>query len=538
MPTRPFVVENDIEKGSRGIESFQKLSMQKSTKLDYDIAVCGGSRGIFYAMALQLQGHRVCLIEAAELGDRDEEWNTSMDELDELVKLGVLSEKDIDDAIRSEFPGSRIAFKNKELSVEGGYSDNGVGVEFFAEGVSNVVVSQYVLVNRVSERFQELGGVILEKKPVSGIFVVGSLGAALDIGRDQDPLTARLVLDAMGTKSPITRQQREGTKPDGVCVVVGCRAAGYNPATNLVGDAIYSNSPIQDKMLQYFWGSYPGGIGRNGKQPGESDLKTTYLYTYMDAHQKRPSLESLMEDYWKFLPQYQPSIENPETDLDVQRIFFGCYPTYKDSPLPPIVDRVLAVGDAAGFQSPLSYGGLSCVAGQLKRVSDAVTEAIKCDMLMKEDLAEINSYSPGLRASWMFQKAMSVKLGQLFVDPRFVNRLLATNMEAMGTVDTQAIQPFLGGSSQFDRLLKCLLRSAIADPTIIPGIISWIGIPTFVDGIGHLGMMGTYALLDNLVGPLLRPVGETFCKTPESKYHLHRKLDSWKYGSGKNGSKD
>ena len=44
---------------------------------------------------------------------------------------------------------------------------------------------------------------------------------------------------------------------------------------------MYSNSPIQDKNLQYFWGSFPVGLGRNGKS--ESDVKTTYLYTYMDA---------------------------------------------------------------------------------------------------------------------------------------------------------------------------------------------------------------------------------------------------------------
>ena len=534
---KPFVVENDIEKGHRGIEAFQKLSLQKGQKLDYDVVVCGGSTGIFYATVLQLRGHRVCVVEAKELADYDQDWSLSMEELKELVRFGVLSDKDVEDAIHTEFKGSRFGFKNKEFHVDGGYSENGVGTEFFVDGVMNLVVSQSVLLERVLERFKEMGGVVLEKKAVSGIFVVSSMGAALDIGQNRDPLTARLVLDAMGTTSPITQQQREGKKPDGVCVVVGSCAGGYDPATNLVGDAVYTNTPLHDKgrhgMLQYFWRSFPIGIGRNGKEPGDSDVKATFMFTYMDAQMERPTLESLMEDYWKLLPHYQPSIQNPEFDLHFQRVLFGFYPTYKDSPLPPVVDRVLAVGGAAGSQSPLDFGGLSSLVRDLGRVSDAVTEALECDLLRKEDLAEINAYAPNLKASWMLQQALIVKMGKLFVDPRFVNRLLATNVEAMKNVGKQDVQPFLQGSYGFDTMIGSLMRSAAADPTIIPSVITWIGLPAFLDCIGHVGMMGAYAALDSFLTPLLRPVGETMLrKNSQAKYHFHRKLDSWKYGSG------
>eukprot|EP00957_Ditylum_brightwellii_P110494 8427699-Ditylum_brightwellii.AAC.1 len=76
----------------------------------------------------------------------------------------------------------------------------------------------------------------------------------------------------------------------------------------------------------------------------------------MDADANRPSLESFMEDYWDQLPQYQPSIKDPEHDLDVQRVLFAFFPTYKDSPLKPQWSRILAVGDASGVQSPLSFG--------------------------------------------------------------------------------------------------------------------------------------------------------------------------------------
>ena len=50
------------------------------------------------------------------------------------------------------------------------------------------------------------------------------------------------------------------------------------------------------------------------------------MFTYMDANEKRPSLETLMEDYWKLLPEYQPSIKDPETDLDIKRVLFARSP--------------------------------------------------------------------------------------------------------------------------------------------------------------------------------------------------------------------
>jgi hypothetical protein len=88
--------------------------------------------------------------------------------------------------------------------------------------------------------------------------------------------------------------------------VVGTCAAGYDPTDNKVGDIIYTNTMIQDKtnenfgQHQYFWEAFPVSIGRNGVT--ETNVKTTYMFTYMDAEMERPSLETLMEDYWNLLP--------------------------------------------------------------------------------------------------------------------------------------------------------------------------------------------------------------------------------------------
>ena len=48
------------------------------------------------------------------------------------------------------------------------------------------------------------------------------------------------MLDAMGNGSPISKQIRGPVEPDGVCVVVGSCASGFNEANNTYSDVIYT----------------------------------------------------------------------------------------------------------------------------------------------------------------------------------------------------------------------------------------------------------------------------------------------------------
>lgn len=512
-------------------------ALQKSQEsLDYDVVVCGGTLGIFVATALALKGHSVAVVEGGKLRGREQEWNISMDEIMELVKLGILTKEEVDEAITTQFDGCRAGFKNKEAPTVGGYFENNIGYECFTPNVLNLGVSPSLLLKQVSARFESLGGKIIQETPIKGICVSESEGAALDLG--DDVVTSRLVLDCMGNGSPISRQQRYGQKPDGICVVVGSCAGGYDAKTNLVGDIIYTNTEIQDKAengkLQYFWEAFPVGIGsKNGMKPGESDVKTTYMFSYLDASEDRPSLHSFMDDYWKLLPEYQPSISDPEKDLDIQRILFAFFPTYRDSPLPPAHSRVLAVGDASGIQSPLSFGGFGALTRHLERQSSAISEALNINCLHKDDLREINAYTPNLSAAWMFQKAMSVRMGQN-VDSKFVNRLLATNFEIMNDMGKKTITPFLQDVVRIDGLLGSLSRSFVADPTFTPQIINHVGIPALVDWMGHVAMIAIYAGLHKFVSPILYTLTENrIIKFNErQEWRLRRKMEAWEFGSG------
>ena len=50
-------------------------------ELDCDVAVCGGTLGLFLALALQLRGHRVTVVERRRVEGRTQEWNVSRPEL-------------------------------------------------------------------------------------------------------------------------------------------------------------------------------------------------------------------------------------------------------------------------------------------------------------------------------------------------------------------------------------------------------------------------------------------------------------------------
>jgi hypothetical protein len=338
----------------------------------------------------------------------------------------------------------------------------------------------------------------------------------------------------MGNNSPISRQQRYGRKPDGVCCVVGSCAGGYDRQSNIKGDIIYTNSEIQDKgkegMLQYFWEAFPVNIGRNGNAPGTSDVKTTYMFTYLDADKSRPTLLTLMEDYWNLLPIYQPSIKDPETDLDIKRVLFAFFPTYRESPLKPGWDRILAVGDASGIQSPLSFGGFGALTRHLGRITTAVSEAVDNDCLQKDDLATINPYTPNLSAAWMFQKAMSVRPGQK-VDPKFVNRLLATNFKVMDDMGIDTIKPFLQDVIRIDGLVSSLAGSFKADPLFMPQIVNHVGIPTLVEWLGHVLNMGVYCACDAFVSPAIRPIVDRL-EDKKLRFRMRRLMEAWKFGSG------
>merc|ERR1712054_313505 len=69
--------------------------------------------------------------------------------------------------------------------------------------------------------------------------------------------------------------------------------------------------------------------------------------------------------------------------LQFERFLFGFFPAYQNSPLKMPWDRILPIGDSAGGQSPVSFGGFGSMVRNLKRLTLGIDEALKVDSLDK-----------------------------------------------------------------------------------------------------------------------------------------------------------
>ncbi|KAG5231999.1 Lycopene cycl domain-containing protein [Salix suchowensis] len=484
-----------------GVTSHSDLTGKEVDK--FDVVVCGGTLGIFIATALSAKGLQVGIVERNILKGREQEWNISRKELLELVDVGILEENDIEQTIAMNFNPNRCGFEDKG--------------EIWVKDILNLGVSPVKLVEIMKKRFISLGGVIFEGCSVSSISIYED-ASVLKLS-EGNILSSRLVIDAMGNFSPVVKQIRRGRKPDGVCLVVGSCARGFKD--NSTSDIIYSSSSVKkvgDSEAQYFWEAFPAGSGPLDR--------TTYMFTYVSPQPGSPKLEELLEDFWDLMPEYQGvSLDN----LEILRVIYGIFPTYRDSPLPAAFDRILQFGDASGIQSPVSFGGFGSLTRHLGRLSAGVYEAINGDFLDASSLSLLNPYMPNLSASWLFQRAMSAKKNSN-VPPEFINELLHVNFQSMQKLGDPVLRPFLQDVIQFGALSKTLGLVMLTKPQIIPSIFKQVGIPVLLDWSIHFFMLGYYTFLSTYADPVIRSLLTAF--PSKMKYEWKRYLEAWKYGSG------
>lgn len=496
-----------------------------------DVIVGGGTLGIFVAMALQKRGLKTAVIDRGSVCGRDQDWNVSREELDALIDVGVLTKEQLEDSITVEFNPIKMGFH--------GYED------VSTTDVLNVGVSPRKLIAHVRRGYEACGGIVVEHGRLERIWVHpnGVSLRFLDADGSYMALAGKLFIDSMGNQSPIVRQIRHGKKPDGVCLVVGSCARGFD--NNSHGDIIRTIAPSLSrslnstsgneseatelmgresmKNLQMFWEAFPAGSGPRDR--------TTYMFSYMDASVSRPSFFDMMEHYWEQMPIYQGINLD---DIDVQRILFGLFPTYRDSPLPPQFDRILAVGDASGMQSPLSFGGFTALTRHIGRLTNAITEAVESECLDRWSLKYVNPYNPSLSSTWMFQKAMSIPSDTKYPNISFINQLLGQNFQIMAKQPHEMVlRPFLQDVIIAKPLTKTLIQVMVENPLFVPTIMYTVGIPALVDWIGHYMFLVLYTMVSVQATKYnIEQYIQDTINDPKKKFIFNRALERWKYGSG------
>ncbi len=471
-----------------------KTVVEQSTSrlmdVSFDVAIAGGTLGILLGAALAKQGFRVALIERGMLRGRAQEWNISRSDLDIFVELDLLTPAELEQAMVTHCSRSAIRFPGAK--------------PIWVEGVLDIGIDPVYLLAVLKEKFLQWGGQLFEHTAFVGATIHPN-------GVQVGALTCRLFVDAMGHLSPITRQARNGQKPEGICLVVGSCAQGF--ATNNEADLIASLTPIVNHC-QYLWEAFPARDGR-----------TTYLFTYVDTSLERPSLEALFEEYLRLLPDYQGTALEA---LQMQRSLFGLFPAYQSGGIGSRFDRILAVGDSSGSQSPLSFGGFGAMVRHLKRLTFGIAESLQWNCLDSADLDRLQPYQPNLAVTWLFQKTMCVEVNQK-IDADQVNRLLSSVFVQMESLGSQVLRPFLQDVVQFQALTRTLLSLAIAEPGLVAGIVAQVGSWALLDWSRHYLSLGMYSGLYRLFEhqhPFFTNLPAPWC------YRLKRSLDAWEYGSG------
>jgi lycopene cyclase CruP len=233
-----------------------------------------------------------------------------------------------------------------------------------------------------------------------------------------------------------------------------------------------------------------------------------------------------VDEYLRLLPTYQ-QVELAQ--LNFHRCLFGCFPSYRDSPLKTSWARVLLIGDSSGSQSPVSFGGFGSMIRHLSRLTDGIEMAISADALSQKDLQLLQPYQPNIAVTWMFQRAMSVGIEQR-VDPDRINNLLVAVFRSMQHLGDDVLRPFLQDIVQFPALSRTLLQTSISSPLAVIPVVPHVGISTLLDWLINYIKLGGYSGLypiGKLIAPLITQL------SPPQQYHYQQLLQAWKYGSGK-----
>lgn len=512
----------------------------------FDVVVAGGTLGIFYATALAARGCRVAVVERGRIQGRKQEWNISREEIQALVQQNVLAQDEVEAAIVNEFSaGSRIAFPD----------GNGPN-EIIVQGVLNLGVDPSLLVAAARERFIKLGGSVFEYSTLERVGIRenscvltlrsqatltagdGALGAggtggnataAIDRNSELEMQTvrSRMLIDCMGSFSPIAGQSRNGQAADGACITVGACLSSNNFVDDKdSSDLICALDGVDtDSNEQYFWEKFPAGKSQ--------ERRTTYMFSYGKCDPSRQTLGDALDSYVRLLPRYQlVSLEND--DVQVERVLFAFFPCFKDSPAKLSFDRILPVGDAAGHQSPITFGGFAACTRHLGRTTDAVFEALDMkddSLLTRNELQRLQFYNPSLSVAWLFNSFMSAKSYPTSQNRNYINELLWSNMTAMDRLGPSIQKPFLQDVVTAKGLISTVTLMVLQNPSAAIKALRFGSAEDFTSFFRHLIALCLYTVS----APLVVGLGDALKDRdidPTWQYRLNRLVDAVKFGSG------
>jgi len=454
----------------------------RPTALDFDLIYAGGGLGLLHAAVMAARhGRRVMVFDRSEVGCAHREWNISREELHALVGTGVVSWDELDEVVMREYRDGLVRFFNRPDS-------DVAAMDLWMPEVLNVALDAGALLRLMRRKLEAAGGTVLSGRAFRTARVTSHGPMAVEVELEQllggatEHYSARLLLDGMGSTSPLALLRHAGNPFAGVCPTVGTVADGiaqgdapdeYDPS---LGDILVSVADAQ-RGEQLMWEGFPGR---------DNEL-TVYLFYYAtietagngaSAGGLRPegprySLFELFEQYFQLLPSYK----RPGPAFQHVKPVYGYIPARHSlrREEAPLLRGVLAVGDSAAQQSPLTFCGFGSHVRNLGRTTTLLDYALRNELLEPAQLARINPFQTNVSLNWVFSRFMHP-----WDKANDVNRLQNLFLESLNDM----------GPERATRLFRDRMRWSDYHPMLLGVLRRWPQIlPASLQVLGVRGVM-------------------------------------------------
>lgn len=492
--TRAYWWEKRWREGVRNPQQPQQVILRKASFRQkppiptYDLIYVGGALGVIHAAVMAQLGYKVLLIERLPFGRMNREWNISRAELQSLINLGLFTAAECESIIAREYKDGFNKF------FDGNNPNHLKSPVLHTPTVLNIALDAEKLLRMCGDKLQAAGGEIWDETEFLNAVIEDShLTAKVKHlpANTKREATGRLLVDAMGTASPIAWQLNGGRAFDSVCPTVGAVvASGFdsNVWDSQYGDVLNSHGDIS-RGRQLIWELFPGA--------GE-DI-AIYLFHYHQVNAVNPgSLLEMYEDFFTVLPEYR------RCDLDKlvwKKATFGYIPGHfsassRDRTV--AFDRLIAIGDAASLQSPLVFTGFGSLVRNLERLTTLLDTALKHDLLKFHHLNQIRAYQSNVAVTWLFSKGMMVPTGR-FLPPQRINSMLNTFFGLLTDEPLEVADTFIKDRVDWLTFNRLALKAARKNPSQVLWIWDLAGPQDIWRWIGNYINFGFSALASALL---------------------------------------
>ena len=463
---------------------FREEEKNPPSSPSYDLIYVGGALGIIHAAVMARLGYRVLLIERLPFGRMNREWNISRSEFQSLIDLGLFTLAEFDRVIAREYVDGFHKF------FDANNPPQAKARVLHTPTVLNVAIDSDKLLKLCGEKLRECGGEIWEETEFLRADIRAhevTIQAKHLPSQSEKQVTGRLLIDAMGTASPIAWQLNGGRAFDSVCPTVGAViSGGFEPGVwdSQFGDVLNSHGDIS-RGRQLIWELFPG----------EGNDLTFYLFHYHQVHPENPgSLLEMYEDFFTIVPEYR------RCDVDKlvwSKPTFGYIPGHfsiNDHDRHVAFDRLMAIGDAASLQSPLVFTGFGSLVRNLTRMTHLLDTALKHDLLKAKQLDRIRAYQSNVAVTWLFSKGMMVPTGKS-LPPQQVNAMLNTFFDVLTVQPPDIAEAFIKDRVTWLRFNQMAIIAAWKNPMLLLWIWEMAGAKDLIRWLGSYFNFGFNALL-------------------------------------------